>query len=195
MPHVIVHFEIPADDVERAKRFYGHLFGWTFQNRKPLPGEGAEYALIETGGRPNGGLMQRMEPGRGVINCFGVEHLDAYAKKAQALGGVVLLPKTPLPGVGWRGRSPGHRRERVRFLSGRPRSSMSSDNTLGLAKRSDAWRPVLRDSPTHAVAAGRSGGGDERRGQPQRLAPPAERPLPEDDRAIPAKPRTGTLRE
>ena len=101
MPHVIVHFEIPADDVERAKRFYGNLFGWTFQNRKPLPGEGAEYALIETGGRPNGGLMQRMEPGWGVINYFGVEHLDAYATKAQALGGVVLLPKTPLPGVGW----------------------------------------------------------------------------------------------
>lgn len=45
--------------------------------------------------------MQRMEPGRGVINYFGVENLDAYAKKAQALGRVVLLPKTPLPGVGW----------------------------------------------------------------------------------------------
>lgn len=32
MAHGIVHFEIPADDIARAKRFYGDLFGWTFQD-------------------------------------------------------------------------------------------------------------------------------------------------------------------
>ena len=27
----IVHFEIPADDVERSKKFYGDLFGWKIE--------------------------------------------------------------------------------------------------------------------------------------------------------------------
>lgn len=31
MVHTIVHFEIPADDVERAKKFYQQLFGWEIQ--------------------------------------------------------------------------------------------------------------------------------------------------------------------
>ncbi len=27
----IVHFEIPADDVDRAKKFYSDLFGWKME--------------------------------------------------------------------------------------------------------------------------------------------------------------------
>ncbi|MGC2569882.1 MAG: VOC family protein [Candidatus Nitrosopolaris sp.] len=27
----IVHFEIPSDDIERAKKFYNDLFGWKIE--------------------------------------------------------------------------------------------------------------------------------------------------------------------
>ena len=95
MPHVIVHFEIPADDVARAKRFYGELFGWTFQ-------EMGDYTLIQCGDSgPNGGMMKRMAPGQGITNYIQVENVDEYARKAQALGAAVLVPKTPVPEMGW----------------------------------------------------------------------------------------------
>ena len=40
----IVHFDIAADDMERAKRFYSELFDWKFEK----PSGPVEYALIET---------------------------------------------------------------------------------------------------------------------------------------------------
>src|SRR5205807_1530898 len=51
-------FEIPADDVERAKKFYGDLFGWKIN---PFPG-GGDYWHIDTGGAdesPDGALKGR----------------------------------------------------------------------------------------------------------------------------------------
>lgn len=94
MPHTVVHFEIPADDVARARKFYGDLFGWTFQ-------EMGDYTLIQTGDGPGGGMMKRMAPGQGITNYIGVEHLDQYTQKAQSLGATVVVPKTPVPGMGW----------------------------------------------------------------------------------------------
>jgi len=62
----IVWFEIPADNLKRAQRFYGALFGWKIA---PLPGftgpEAQNYLHPDTGGpdaSPDGGLMKRMHP-------------------------------------------------------------------------------------------------------------------------------------
>jgi predicted enzyme related to lactoylglutathione lyase len=41
----VVHFEIPVDDVERAKSFYGSVFDWDL-NTMPV-GEG-EYTIATT---------------------------------------------------------------------------------------------------------------------------------------------------
>jgi predicted enzyme related to lactoylglutathione lyase len=101
MPHVIIHFEIPADDIHRAKRFYEQLFGWSFQDRPPLPGEGAAYMLIETGGKPNGGLMGRTMIGQGILTYFAVEDIDGYTAKAVSLGGTVRAARRAVPGLGW----------------------------------------------------------------------------------------------
>src|SRR5438128_828489 len=59
----VSHFEIHADDPERAIKFYSDLFGWQFKKRDgPMP-----YWLVTTGpdSEPgiNGGLMKRMGPG------------------------------------------------------------------------------------------------------------------------------------
>ncbi|HEU4473539.1 MAG TPA: VOC family protein [Gemmatimonadales bacterium] len=109
MDHTIVHFEIPADQPERAAKFYRELFGWNI-NRWENPG-GIEYWTVETvatdaEGRPvrqgvNGGLMPRMYPNQPPVNYIAVEDVDEAVAKAERLGAKVLREKTPVPGMGW----------------------------------------------------------------------------------------------
>ncbi|MBV9998302.1 MAG: VOC family protein [Verrucomicrobia bacterium] len=97
----IVWFEIPADDVERAKAFYGALFGWKIEK---LPGQ-MEYWHIDTGGSegsPDGGLMRRPHPQMmGITNYISVESVEKSAAKVEELGGKVFVPKTAVPQMGY----------------------------------------------------------------------------------------------
>lgn len=100
MPRVI-HFEIPADNPERAVKFYQVVFGWQFQKWEgPM-----EYWLVTTGpdGRPgiNGGLLRRQQPGQGTVNTLDVESVDAAVATVEKNGGKVALPKMTIPGVGY----------------------------------------------------------------------------------------------
>jgi uncharacterized protein len=107
MDHTVVHFEIPADDPERAGRFYRELFGWEIKHM----GGPMDYWLLETvptdgEGMPirqgvNGGLMRRMMPGQVPVNYIAVENVDDFARKAEGLGARVIVPKMPVPGMGW----------------------------------------------------------------------------------------------
>ena len=110
MDHTIVHFEIPADQPERAVKFYQDLFGWNIQKYEGAAG-GIEYWTVRTvptdeKGMPtrpgvNGGLMPRMYPGQAVVNYINVEDVDEFAGKAERLGAKVMMPKSPVPGMGW----------------------------------------------------------------------------------------------
>ena len=96
-----IHFEIPAENPQRAIDFYSKLFGWKFQKWEgPV-----EYWLIETGdpAEPgiDGGLMPRQHPNQPCANTVGVADVDATLAAAVAGGGAVALPKMPVPGVGW----------------------------------------------------------------------------------------------
>ena len=96
----IVHFEIPADQPKTLSKFYGDLFGWTFQ-KVPIPG--MEYWLCDTGSDGpgiNGAVAKRENPQQAWMNYVDVASIDATIEKATALGGTVALPKTPVPGVG-----------------------------------------------------------------------------------------------
>ena len=95
----IVHFEIPADDVGRAKKFYGELFGWQFQD---LPPE-MNYTLVNTTGEKpvNGGMMKRQHPGQQITNYIDVSSAGDYSAKVESLGGKVLVPKSPIPEIGY----------------------------------------------------------------------------------------------
>jgi len=105
--HTIVHFEIPADDVQKLRKFYSELFGWKIQ-KTPGP---VEYWSIETvpvdkKGEPirpgvNGGMMKRQNPEHKPVNYILVESVDEYIKKIEALGGKVIVPKMEVPGIGW----------------------------------------------------------------------------------------------
>jgi predicted enzyme related to lactoylglutathione lyase len=101
MANPIVHFEIPADDVQRAKRFYEQAFGWKISDPWNM-----DYFLVETkeqgGDGINGGLLPRKNPGQPFMNYIAVDSIDTYCKKVEEAGGVVVLPKTEIGvGMGW----------------------------------------------------------------------------------------------
>lgn len=98
----IYHFDIPADDLERAKNFYAKLFGWKFE--KPL--ETMDYYLIENEGLegergPEGGLGKREAIDQKIMNYIGVSSVDKCLEKVEELGGKILMPKTVIPGWGY----------------------------------------------------------------------------------------------
>jgi predicted enzyme related to lactoylglutathione lyase len=99
MPRV-VHFEISADDPQRAVDFYVGVFGWEVTKW----GGPKDYWLIKTGPDSevgiNGGLFKRMGP-VGWVNSISVHSVDDYVAKVEAAGGKVAVPKMAIPGVGW----------------------------------------------------------------------------------------------
>jgi predicted enzyme related to lactoylglutathione lyase len=104
MPRVI-HFEIHAGDPERAIAFYRALFGWEFTRWNSE----IEYWLVKTGeGQPgiDGGLVRRRGEidGSAVIAyvcTVDVTSVEEAAQRAVELGGEVVVPRMPIPGVGW----------------------------------------------------------------------------------------------
>jgi predicted enzyme related to lactoylglutathione lyase len=95
----IVWFEIPADNPERARKFYGQLFGWKIER---FPGL-SDYWHIDTGGTddmPDGGLMKRKHPRQPITNYVAVPSVDAAAEKVQKLGGKICMAKTAVPKTG-----------------------------------------------------------------------------------------------
>jgi uncharacterized protein len=102
----VVHFEIHASEAERAVSFYQTLFDWQFQKWEgPM-----DYWLITTGPNDqpgiNGGMVRRQGDidGQAVIAyvcTVDVTDVDASTNTATANGGQVVLPKMPIPGVGW----------------------------------------------------------------------------------------------
>lgn len=97
----VVHFELPADDPDRAIEFYSKVFGWSFDKWEgPM-----EYWLITTGpeGEPgiDGGLARREDPATRTENTVDVESIDEAIAKVEANGGNVIRPKGAVPGVGW----------------------------------------------------------------------------------------------
>jgi uncharacterized protein len=96
-----VHFDLAVDNPERAMKFYREIFGWKFEKwNGPM-----EYWMITTGDEKepgiNGGLSKRGESGMPNMNTVGVTSVDKFSKMIQDEGGKVLMPKTPIPGIGW----------------------------------------------------------------------------------------------
>ncbi|HEX2746421.1 MAG TPA: VOC family protein [Verrucomicrobiales bacterium] len=103
-----VHFEIHAENPERAIAFYSALFGWTFSKWDgPML-----YWMVTTGpdSEPgiNGGLLPRkgetpggMQGMNAWICTVNVDNVDAVCAKSVELGGVICLPKMAVAGVGW----------------------------------------------------------------------------------------------
>lgn len=107
MDHTIIHFEIPANNVEKLRKFYEEVFGWKITLVEgPL-----EYWIIETvpvdpngtNIRPgvNGGMYKKQIPDSKPINYFSVESISDFLDKIIQSGGKVTQPKQEVPEVGW----------------------------------------------------------------------------------------------
>ena len=107
MPRV-VHFEIHAENPDRAIAFYHGVFGWQFQKWDgPM-----DYWLIVTGPDTekgvNGGLVRRVGPAPAemqAVNAYvctvDVPAIDESLSKIVAGGGTIALATMPIPGIGW----------------------------------------------------------------------------------------------
>lgn len=99
MSNTIQHFEVAADDVDRAKSFYGGLFGWEIETPPNFEGE---YWFIKTpDGGPDGGMMKRQMPEQHITAYVTVDSVDESSAKASELGGQVVMAKSAVPGMGW----------------------------------------------------------------------------------------------
>jgi predicted enzyme related to lactoylglutathione lyase len=100
------YFEVHADDIARAKTFYGEVFGWTFTK---FDAADIEYWHIDTHelGAMRGGLLKRpgvvqpMQAPNAYVVTLGVASVDDMVAKAVAAGAIVALPKWAIKGVGW----------------------------------------------------------------------------------------------
>ena len=103
----IVHFEIPADDTERAYAFYRDAFGWEIQ---PMPELEYAFAIttpVDDNGRPsepgsiNGGMYQRNKDLPHPMVTINVDDIDAAIARVTELGGSAVGEKAAVAEMGW----------------------------------------------------------------------------------------------
>jgi predicted enzyme related to lactoylglutathione lyase len=108
MDPTIIHFEIPAEDVDKLKSFYENLFGWKIMK---TPGDFMEYWVIQTvpiddQGMPkrpgvNGGMYKKQSESNIPVNYIRVEDIDRALVRVVKLGGKVTMGKQEVPGIGY----------------------------------------------------------------------------------------------
>ena len=97
----VIHFDLSADNPERAAKFYRSVFNW-----KVNKWEGPEdYWLIQTGTEKEpgvtGGVAGRIKPEDTTAVVFDVESVDEVSKKVVDAGGKIREEKKAIPGVGY----------------------------------------------------------------------------------------------
>lgn len=95
----ITHIEFPADDLERAQRFYSELIGWEFGEVEGFPG----YLMFNSGTAQIGGALGERGSSMGDrtrMYCE-VDSIDDILARVEELGGGIVQPKMDIPGMGW----------------------------------------------------------------------------------------------
>ena len=105
----VVHFEIPADDLERAKKFYS-IFEWQIQDWS-MP-DGTVHTGVRTvetdettyqpkePGAINGMLVKRDETSKTPSVSINVPSVDEYVEKVKVAGGSLVKGKETVEGMG-----------------------------------------------------------------------------------------------
>ncbi len=103
---MVVHFEIPADDPERAQNFYKKIFGWKINAVPGMPYfiintvESDEKNMPKEPGAINGGMMQRNSPGESPVIVVNVKSLEDSLKKIEKEGNEIVLPLQKVGNMG-----------------------------------------------------------------------------------------------
>ena len=96
----IIHFEITAEDPDRAEKFYKKTFDWNIDESE----DPSDYRLISTGQDEvglDGGLCKRNNPEENILITISVDSVDDYMKRIEGNGGEIVNPKKAIPGVGY----------------------------------------------------------------------------------------------
>ena len=98
--NIVIHFEIPAENPEVSMKFYKEIFGWKFNQFTDQP-----YWLAITGDEKepgiNGAIMKRNHPEQPLTNSIRVADIDKTMQIITEKGGIIVVPKTEIPGMGW----------------------------------------------------------------------------------------------
>ncbi len=97
----VLHFEIPADDPERAIKFYKDVFGWEIEKW-----DQGDYWLVTTGPEDEPGINGAIMPkqfGNNVRDTISVRSYEDFVKKIESQGGKMLTEKMSIPGMGFNG--------------------------------------------------------------------------------------------
>ena len=94
--------ELTTSDPKDARRFYGKLLGWQFQDMDMGPH--GTYTVVNVAGQGVGGITGVPPNAKGMAPVWGsyvtVKDVDAVVAQVTGLGGKVLLPPTDIPTVG-----------------------------------------------------------------------------------------------
>jgi uncharacterized protein len=97
----IVHFEIPANDIDKLSKFYSDVFGWKFDKAQMSD---MEYWTISTGPRGKsvgGGMYKRTGATDVPRNYIGVDKIDKHIEAFKDAGGREVVGKMEVPAMGW----------------------------------------------------------------------------------------------
>ncbi len=105
----VVHFEIPADNVERAKGFYSKVFGWKTEDVEMAEGK---YTMVHTvevdenkmpkeAGAINGGIMKKEKDDDTPVIVIDVPHLKDHLKEVEKAGGETVMAPWQVSDMGW----------------------------------------------------------------------------------------------
>lgn len=94
----VIHFEITADDVDRAAAFYSEAFGWEVEGSPFVAG----YRLADTGTGPgiNGAVMARQFQAQPAIVWLEVDDIDDALDRVRGAGGCAANEKQTIPDRG-----------------------------------------------------------------------------------------------
>jgi predicted enzyme related to lactoylglutathione lyase len=103
----VVHFEVPFDDGDRARKFYSEVFGWTIAELPEL-----HYSIVQTGptdekgyptgvGYIGGGMFKRESPTDRPVITIDVDDLDDALRRIEERGGMTVLGRQEVGEMGW----------------------------------------------------------------------------------------------
>lgn len=99
MANPFVHLELNASDLNKAKAFYGELFGWQFQDNDMGPL--GIYSTFKPDSGPGGGMYSSPQGDSGWLAYVGVDDIKSATEKARSLGAQVFVDSQEIPHIGW----------------------------------------------------------------------------------------------
>lgn len=94
----ITHIDIPVSDTNRAKTFYGSLFGWEINEIPGFEGYPMWRAPNQISG---GGLAPRSADFVQPRSYVEVDSIDDVLRQVAGLGGSIVVEKQPISETSW----------------------------------------------------------------------------------------------